>query len=49
MMNLTENFNKVKEWLIPRVSMLLTSGDIPTIKQGVQNGKPMLSLPLLCE
>lgn len=49
MTKLTQNSNKVKEWLIPRVSMLLTSGDIPTVKQGVQNGKPMLSLPLLCE
>ncbi|CAI7581398.1 unnamed protein product [Penicillium crustosum] len=46
---LLENDPNVKEWLIPRVSMLLTSGDIPTVKQGVQNGKPMLSLPLLCD
>ncbi|KAJ5969658.1 hypothetical protein N7501_005906 [Penicillium viridicatum] len=39
----------VKEWLIPRVSILLTSGDIPTVKQGVKNGKPIISLPLLCD
>ncbi|CAI7671731.1 unnamed protein product [Penicillium palitans] len=46
---LLENDPNVKEWLIPKVSMLLTSGDIPTVKQGLQNGKPMLSLPLLCD
>ncbi|OQD60735.1 hypothetical protein PENPOL_c021G04252 [Penicillium polonicum] len=46
---LLEDELNVKEWLIPRVSILLTSGDIPTVKQGVKNGKPMISLPLLCD
>ncbi|KAJ5413176.1 hypothetical protein N7465_005481 [Penicillium sp. CMV-2018d] len=46
---LLEDDLNVKEWLIPRVSIVLTSGDIPTVKQGVKNGKPMISLPLLCD
>ncbi|KAJ5795964.1 uncharacterized protein N7518_004504 [Penicillium psychrosexuale] len=46
---LLENDPNVKEWLIRRVSILFTSGDIPTVKQGAKNGKPMISLPLLCD
>ena len=46
---LIEDLSKVKEWLIRRVSILFTSGDIPTVKQGVKNGKPIISLPLICE
>ncbi|CAI7644027.1 unnamed protein product [Penicillium glandicola] len=42
-------FHEVKEWLISRISILLTSGDIPTVKQGVASGKPMVSLPLICD
>ncbi|KAJ5492020.1 UDP-glucuronosyl/UDP-glucosyltransferase [Penicillium expansum] len=46
---LLENDPNGKEWLMGKISILLTSGDIPTVKEGVQNGKPMISLPLLCE
>ncbi|KAJ5746456.1 hypothetical protein N7520_011638 [Penicillium odoratum] len=35
------------EWIISKIAVLLTSGDITTIKQGVRYGKPMLSLPVL--
>ncbi|KAK4865792.1 hypothetical protein LT330_009225 [Penicillium expansum] len=46
---LLENDPNGKEWLMGKISILLTSGDIPTVKEGVQNGKPMISLPLLCD
>ncbi|KAJ5538275.1 hypothetical protein N7494_007754 [Penicillium frequentans] len=39
--------NVPTDWLIPRVSIVFTHGNVPTISTAIRHGKPMVSFPLL--